>query len=163
MGLHHRHPGRRLARGPDRGQGLRRRATAAGHRPDAHVDELWRDPDGRRRGGHLTAWNGPDRLVGGAGADHFVFDKLPWNAGHVADFQLGQDVLDLRPLFAAAGYQGTDPLADGYLTFESDGNGGTRVLFDPDGPGAANPWPFQITTLDGVAPSSLSGSDWLAH
>ena len=111
----------------------------------------------------LTAWNGPDRLVGGGGEDNFVFDKLPWSAGHVADFTPGVDVLDLRPLFAQAGYQGADPLADGYLSFESDGAGGTRVLFDTDGTGTANPWPYQITTLDGVAPTSLTASDWLFH
>jgi Ca2+-binding RTX toxin-like protein len=109
----------------------------------------------------LNAWNGPDKLVGGAGNDHFVFDSLPWNAGHVADFAPGHDVLDLRALFDAAGYHGTNPIADRYLSFESDGNGGTRVLFDTDGAGTANPWPFHITTLDGVAPSSLSASDWL--
>jgi Ca2+-binding RTX toxin-like protein len=109
----------------------------------------------------LNAWNGPDRLVGGAGDDHFVFDSLPWNAGHVADFQPGHDVLDLRALFDAAGYQGQNPIADHYLSFESDGVGGTRVLFDVDGAGTANPWPFHITTLDGVAPTTLSASDWL--
>jgi Ca2+-binding RTX toxin-like protein/beta-glucanase (GH16 family) len=111
----------------------------------------------------LTAWNGPDRLVGGAGADHFVFDKLPWNAGKVADFVPGTDVIDLRPLFAQAGYQGSNPLAEGYLKFEADGAGGTRVLFDADGAGTANPWPTQITTLEGVAPTSLTASDWLFH
>ena len=107
-----------------------------------------------------AAW-GPDRLTGGAGADHFVFDNLPWNAGRVSDFKVGVDVLDLRPLFAEAGYTGSDPVADGYLKWDSDGAGGAKVFFDADGPGTSNPWPIQITTLDGVAPSSLSGLDWL--
>ncbi|HVI30752.1 family 16 glycosylhydrolase [Phenylobacterium sp.] len=111
----------------------------------------------------LDAAQGPDRLVGGAGADHFVFDALPWNAGHVADFAPGSDLLDLRPLFAQAGYTGADPLADGYVRFESDGAGGTVVKFDQDGHGSANPWPTTITTLDGVAPSSLTAADWLFH
>ncbi len=109
----------------------------------------------------LNAAQGPDRLVGGAGADRFVFDDLPWNAGHVADFKPGEDKLDLRDLFADAGYHGSNPMAEGFLKFESDGAGGTKVLFDTDGPGAANPWPFQVTTLDGVAPSSLTASDWI--
>ncbi|MDB5468114.1 MAG: exsH [Phenylobacterium sp.] len=111
----------------------------------------------------LSAGQGPDSLTGGAGADHFVFAKLPWSAGHVTDFTPGADVLDLRQLFADAGYTGSNPLADGYLSFQSDGAGGTRVMFDPDGPGAATPWAWQVTTLDHAAPSSLSSSDWLFH
>jgi hypothetical protein len=71
------------------------------------------------------------------------------------------DILDLRPLFAAAGYSGTNPLADGYLRLVSNGAGGTQVLFDPDGAGNANPWPFLITTLDNVQPTDTHQSDWL--
>ena len=112
-------------------------------------------------GDTLVAGQGPDRLVGGEGVDHFVFGKLPWNAGHVSDFSPGVDILDLRPLFASVGYKGGDPRADGYLTFQSDGHGGTVVRFDPDGFGSANPWPTTITTLDGVDPSNLRSSDWI--
>jgi hypothetical protein len=109
----------------------------------------------------LNAGQGPDRLIGGGGGDHFVFGKLPWNAGHVGDFKPGSDVIDLRPLFKAAGYAGSNPLADGYVRFEADGAGGARVMFDPDGHGQASPWATTITTLDGVAPSSLTAADWL--
>lgn len=110
----------------------------------------------------LTAGRGPDALTGSAGDDRFVFEALPWNAGHVRDFGDGDDVLDLRPLFADAGYVGSNPVADGYLRFEADGAGGTRVMFDPDGAETANPWAFHVTTLDGVAPTSLTSADWLA-
>jgi beta-glucanase (GH16 family) len=109
----------------------------------------------------LNAGQGPDQLAGGAGADHFVFAKSVWNAGHVTDFQPGVDAIDLRPLFAQAGYHGSDPVADGYLRLAGDGAGGTTVAFDADGWGSGNPWPTTITTLDHVAPSSLSGADWL--
>jgi beta-glucanase (GH16 family) len=111
----------------------------------------------------LSAGQGPDQLTGGAGADHFAFSALVWNPGHITDFQPGVDVLDLRPLFAAAGYHGGDPIADGYLRLEADGAGGTKVSFDQDGWGSGNPWPTTLTTLDHVAPSSLTGADWLFH
>jgi hypothetical protein len=69
--------------------------------------------------------------------------------------------LDLRPLFSASGYQGTNPIADGYLRFEADGSGGTKVMFDADGPAAASPWWFQIVTLDHLQPSGIRTGDWL--
>ncbi len=101
-------------------------------------------------------------MTGGGGADSFVFQYLPWNAGRVTDFTARSDIADLRPLFEAAGYTGTNPITDGYLKFELDGSGGTKILFDPDGPGTANPWSYLITTLNGVSPANLTmGVDWL--
>jgi Ca2+-binding RTX toxin-like protein len=99
-------------------------------------------------------------MTGNGGADKFIFQYLPWSAGHITDFTPGTDKLDLHALFAASGYTGTNPVADGYLQFQSDGQGGTKVLFDPDGPNSANPWPTLITTLDHVAPSSMHSGDW---
>jgi hypothetical protein len=71
------------------------------------------------------------------------------------------DILDLRPLFAAAGYSGANPLGDGHLRFVSNGAGGTQVLFDPDGAATGNPWAFLITTLDNVQPTGIHQGDWL--
>ena len=74
------------------------------------------------------------------------------------------DMLDLRGLFTAANYHGTNPIADGYISFASDGAGGTKILFDPDGPGTANPWAFLVTTIDHVPPSGLHmQTDWFFH
>ena len=100
-------------------------------------------------------------MTGDGGADRYVFQYLPWNAGHITDFASGSDVLDLRPLFSAAHYTGTNPIADGYLRFDSDGAGGTRVMLDPDGPATGNRWPFTIVTLDHVQPSGVHTGDWL--
>lgn len=107
------------------------------------------------------ASQGADQLTGGDGADRFVFGAQPWSAGRIADFRPGSDQLDLRPLFAQAGYRGGDPVADGYLRLEENGMGGTKVLFDSDGWGSGHPWPTTVTHLDGVKPWQLSSSDWL--
>lgn len=98
----------------------------------------------------LHAGRGPDLLTGGGGADAFAFGELPWNAGHVTDFTVGTDRLDLSALFQASGYAGADPVADGWVRFDPDGAGGTKVYLDTNGPAAGGDWPWLITTLDGV-------------
>ena len=109
----------------------------------------------------IVAGRSWDVLTGGAGSDIFQFDNLPWNNSRITDFQDGTDMLDLRKLFDAANYQGTNPVADGYVSFQSDGAGGTKVYFDPDGPAPGNPWPFLVTTIDNVQPSGLNmQTDW---
>jgi len=120
----------------------------------------------RLRPGLEAGWR--DMLRGSVaqsrGSDTFQFNVLPWSTSRVTDFTPGVDVLDFHGLFAAAGYQGSDPVADGYLSFAVDAAGSTKIYFDPDGPGTANPWPFLIATLDNVLPSSLHmQSDWFFH
>jgi hypothetical protein len=101
-------------------------------------------------------------LTGNNGADKFVYQYVPWNnTGHIRDFTSGVDVLDLRALFQAVGYAGSNPVADGYLKFAADGAGGTQVLFDRDGAANGNPWPSLLTTLDHVQPSGVHSGDWL--
>ncbi|HVA13796.1 MAG TPA: type I secretion C-terminal target domain-containing protein [Stellaceae bacterium] len=102
----------------------------------------------------LIAGHGADTLTGGAGADSFVFDYLPWNAGQITDFTLGTDKLDFSALLSAAGYTGSDPVADGYVSFASNGGGGTEVYFHSHS--ASDPWPTLITTLDNVSPAGLT-------
>jgi len=101
----------------------------------------------------LNAGQGSDTLTGGAGADHFVFAKTPWAPAEITDFVHGQDVIDLRGVFAGSGYAGGDPVADHRLTLIDDGAGGTKVLY------AGN----YFLHIDHVAPGSLTGADWITH
>jgi hypothetical protein len=105
----------------------------------------------------------PDTMTGGAGADLFVFSAEPWAPTHITDFTPGQDKIDVRAMLQQVGYTGTDPFADHYLMLQSDGKGGTEVLFDPDGTATAHRWPDYIMNLDGVSPSAISASDWIVH
>ena len=107
----------------------------------------------------LSAGHGADMLTGGDGSDSFVFNALPWNAGHITDFNPSMDVLDLHGIFAGIGYSGSDPVGDGYLNFVADGAGNTKVYVEPQGPGTTIP--ILVTTLDHVAPSALHQGDYL--
>ena len=107
----------------------------------------------------LIAGQGADHLTGGGGNDTFVFNALPWNAGHITDFNPASDVLDLTGIFQTIGYTGTNPVADGYLSFSSDGAGDTQVFVNPHS--ASNPWPTLVTTLDHMSPSSILTSDYI--
>ncbi len=107
----------------------------------------------------LIAGHGADMLTGNGGADSFVFHFMPWNAGHITDFNAAMDVLNLKGIFSTIGYTGSNPVADGYLTFVSDGSGGTKVVVDPQGPSTTIP--ITVTTLDHVAPSAIHSGDYL--
>jgi Ca2+-binding RTX toxin-like protein len=108
----------------------------------------------------INGSQGPDQLTGGGGGDNFTWAQLPWNAGHVTDFTPGADKLDLRALFQASGYAGSDPVADGRLEFRGDGSGNTQVYFERDAVGSGD-WPFLVTTLDKVQPAQIGAGDWL--
>ena len=98
-------------------------------------------------------------LTGNGGDDSFVFNYLPWNAGQITDFNTASDVLNLKGIFDTIGYTGSNPVADGYLSFVSDGNGNTKVMVDPQG--ASTTTPITVTTLDHVAPSAIHSGDYL--
>ena len=109
----------------------------------------------------FNASQGNDTLTGGAGADVFAFPKEPWSPIHITDFTPGQDKLDVSALLKAAGYSGTNPIADHYFYVESDGAGGSVLRFDHDGTGSNPVWPNTIIDLEHLAPSQVSVSDWI--
>jgi hypothetical protein len=109
----------------------------------------------------LNAGQGADTLTGGAGNDSFAFANAPWAPVHITDFAHGQDVLDLRGMFAGIGYTGADPVADRYLILISDGAGGTAILFDRDGVATGQQWGDYVIDLEHVSPASLTPADWI--
>lgn len=100
----------------------------------------------------LIGGAGADALTGGTGSDRYVYTALDEAGDTIQDFANGSDVLDLRELLHNLGYQGTDPIADGYLRLVPNA-GKTEVLIDPDGFGVAG---FTtLVTLNGILPSQL--------
>ena len=102
-----------------------------------------------------AATTGASTLTGGAGADVFVLAKIPPRLAHITDFAPGVDRLDFSKILA--GYKGTDPVADRYVSFVSDGAGGTKVMVDLDGAGRAYK-PTAVVDLDKVAPGGLTNA-----
>jgi Ca2+-binding RTX toxin-like protein len=104
----------------------------------------------------INASQGPDVITGGAGADVFHWDREPWAPARITDFQLGTDRIDFSALFAAAGYTGSNPVADHYIQFLDDGAGGTKVVFDHDGPGPSPQWGNYVLQLEHVSSQGLT-------
>jgi hypothetical protein len=93
-----------------------------------------------------------DMLTGGAGADRFVFNSFNERTDWITDFNVSEDKLILTDVVAGLdGYQGNDPIADGYMRFFEWGSS-VRVQFDEDGSG-----PAVFTTL--VELDNLTASD----
>ena len=95
---------------------------------------------------------GADTLTGGAGADTFTFNDVPWKPGHITDFTVGVDKLDLGGFFAKVGYTGSDPVADGYVKLVNGNLGDTWVILDRDGNATGDRWgtyAFSLDHLDG--------------
>jgi beta-glucanase (GH16 family)/Ca2+-binding RTX toxin-like protein len=109
----------------------------------------------------LNASRGSDTLTGGAGADRFAFNDVPWSPAVITDFQDGVDKLDLRGVFNSSNYWGSDPVADRYLTFISDGAGGTKVLYDMDGAAQGQQWASYVLHVQNVAPTAFTQADWI--
>ncbi len=107
----------------------------------------------------LIAGHDGNTMTGGGGDDVFVYNSLPLNtSGVITDFNVGTDVLNLTGIFQSIGYTGTNPVADGYLSFVSDGQGDTIVEVSSHKP--SDPGPVTVTTLDGVSPSSITTANY---
>jgi Ca2+-binding RTX toxin-like protein len=137
--------------------------------PPANTGQTLQGEDGgsNLRGGAgddtLIGGTGPDTMTGAAGADHFVYQSTPWQGGQITDFTHGVDRIDLSGLLTSVHYAGSDPIADGYVKLIDDGSGDTWLYFDSDGPGTADPWGTFVATVSGVAPASLTASDFIFH
>lgn len=105
----------------------------------------------------LTGGAGRDSLWGGAGADRFVIRGMDEGGDRIRSFdKAGGDRLDLSDLFDDIGYNGTTPLADGYLRAVQSGTA-VNVQVDPNG--GANSF-VTIATLQSTQLSGL-GDDYV--
>jgi Ca2+-binding RTX toxin-like protein len=127
-------------------------------------DNLLRGSDGSQalHGGDgndlLDGGKGADDLWGGAGDDTFVIHDLTEAGDRIHDFAVGSDILDLRAMMDSLGYDGADPLGDGWATLVATADGATDVL--AGAPGGQD----LICTLFDVTPDTLCAQEdiWFA-
>ena len=109
--------------------------------PDAIAGTLANDEiTGGNGNDVIVASQGVDTLTGGAGSDVFFYDALvyPDLAAHqdrILDFAVGSDLLDISELLSLSGYDGLDPIADGYVVIETQSENSLTIQFDGDGRG----------------------------
>ena len=102
----------------------------------------------------ITGFQGADTLTGGDGKNLFIYTTVYDGIDTVTDFKVGTDQIELVSLLASRNYQGTDPIADGFIQFQSQGSD-TIILIDPDGAGTLRQ-PRQLALIQNVTVSSLN-------
>jgi uncharacterized repeat protein (TIGR01451 family) len=74
----------------------------------------------------------PDLLTGGGGNDQFAYTSTKDFGDLITDFAIGEDKIVLTQILDSFNYQGSDPIADGFVRFWGC-NKGTIVGLDSDG------------------------------
>lgn len=102
----------------------------------------------------ITGFQGADTLTGGGGNNLFIYTTVYDGVDTIADFKVGTDRIELVSLLASRSYQGTNPIADGFIRFSAQG-ADTMISIDPDGSGSLRQ-PRQLALIQNVTVSSLN-------
>jgi VCBS repeat-containing protein len=102
----------------------------------------------------ITGFQGADILTGGGGKNLFIYNTVYDGVDTITDFKVGIDRIELVSLLASRNYQGTDPIADGYIQFSAQGSD-TMISIDPDGSGSLRQ-PRPLALVQNVTVSSLN-------
>ncbi len=104
---------------------------------------------------------GANTATGASGDNTYVFSAAADHDNVITNFHQGLDVLDLRPLFAAIGYAGADPVADHHLIIGQNAAGDAILSISSDGdPAHAH---ALVTLLHVTATDLHVGTDFIWH
>ncbi|MBD1913786.1 MULTISPECIES: hypothetical protein [unclassified Leptolyngbya] len=108
----------------------------------------------------LVGGLGTDTLTGGLGTDAFRYNSLTEKGDIIRGFQVGQDVIDLSPLFRTTPFRTGTPFArfDRYVRLSASGTS-TRIQIDQDGVGAGTTF-VTLATLENVRVGQLTSRNF---
>ena len=102
--------------------------------PDVIVGTLSDDEIAGKEGDDvIVATQGFDTLTGGGGNDVFFYSEIKAKNDLITDFEPGSDRLDLSEPLSLLGYEGDNPIDNGYIVVEPVGEKHIRIKFDRDG------------------------------
>ncbi|MBD2060624.1 hypothetical protein H6F88_32295 [Oculatella sp. FACHB-28] len=111
---------------------------------------------GQRGSDVLIGGSGQDILTGGRDKDLFVFEKLSAEGDRITDFNVRQDALDLRRIFAKPAFAGGRAHALHTQLIQSVQMGAdTQIQVDADGIGAGKTF-VTLATLQNVTATAIS-------
>ena len=105
---------------------------------------------------NIIGFQGPDKIITGQGNDTIIYESIIDAGDIIEDLEIGSDIIDLRGMLESVGFNGLDPIDDGYISFMSSGSG-TILMLDADGDGSALARPYLF--VDNVTETELSNSD----
>lgn len=115
------------------------------------------------RGGDdvLVGGAGNDRLTGGSGKDRFVFTRLNESIDTIRDFEVNQDVIDLRQLLVQSPFSGSSSLRkyQQYVQVIQVG-ANTELRIDADGNRQGQTF-VTLATIQNLASSALNSSQFV--
>ena len=130
-----------------------------------NTDDLIEAQDGRdivtggKGNDRIVGGSGSDVLAGGEGRDTFVYTSIRDSGDRLTDFNVNEDFLNFRALLNSLNYSGSNPVADGYISWRAL-NAGTLISVDSDGSagrGVARPF----ITLETVTSSQLTLNNFI--
>jgi Ca2+-binding RTX toxin-like protein len=127
--------------------------------PDVIVGSLAADKIAGGAGNDvILASQGMDILTGNTGSDVYFFDpsvysNLSAHQDRILDFEFGKagDKLDVYELLKLSGYNGTNAIADGYISIKPLSENSLELQFDSDGPVGVQS-PSSLAILENVDP-----------
>ena len=105
----------------------------------------------------ITGFQGADQITTAGGKDQIIYTSIVDAGDVITDFEPLNDVLNLTGVLQSVGYNGNNPIDDGYVQLVAFGTTGTFLQLDADGPGGAAPFRPYLA-LQGVSVTEINNN-----